>query len=123
MYLSLTLSRCGPHKLAKIINHCLDRYYSPKENLLENKHSPIISSPGAVSTASTPATVGTGRSSSQDRPSMTSYFPPSGSSATSPVASQSQSSPQKSFTSSNREGPASVLIVDDNAVNRRLLIG
>ena len=111
------LVRCGPYKLAFVLNRCLDRYDHPSENL-QRAASPNpfpqlanqdIQSPHSLysSLGSPQETTGL---SDGNAPKLTVEFEPASSAARNSATSQSDDGSVASST----------LIVDDNMLNRRV---
>ncbi|KAI4681792.1 uncharacterized protein J4E84_007388 [Alternaria hordeiaustralica] len=113
---------CGPYKLAWVLNRCLDRYEHPAENLQPTGVSspppqPMWQSPPQQSRPSTPMKSMQSAMESLDSDSPRPVAP---STAGSTVAQASVTSP----TSPQEDDPviSHTLIVDDNPLNRRLLV-
>ncbi|KAI4629137.1 uncharacterized protein J4E87_003398 [Alternaria ethzedia] len=113
---------CGPYKLAWVLNRCLDRYEHPAENLQPTGVSspppqPMWQSPPRESRPSTPMKSMQSAIESLDSESPRPIAP---STAGSTVAQASVTSP----TSPQEDDPviSHTLIVDDNPLNRRLLV-
>ncbi|KAI4612432.1 hypothetical protein J4E80_007165 [Alternaria sp. BMP 0032] len=113
---------CGPYKLAWVLNRCLDRYEHPAENLQPTGVSspppqPMWQSPPQQSRPSTPMK---SMQSAIESLGSESPRPVAPSTAGSTVAQASVTSP----TSPQEDDPviSHTLIVDDNPLNRRLLV-
>ncbi|ORY16126.1 hypothetical protein BCR34DRAFT_597924 [Clohesyomyces aquaticus] len=100
---------CGPYKLARLLNHCLNRYESADENILSN--SPAYSSPRSTTDRGT---------SPQFQPiekRVDSAIPSQIIPPIDILTPDSDATPIESAPSVSH-----VLITDDNPVNRRLLV-
>jgi CheY-like chemotaxis protein len=110
---------CGPYKLAYILNRCLDRYEHPAENLQPTDSSSPPTQPFSQETQqqSHPSLPMNSTQSTTESLNLESPRPAAPSTADSTTA-------QPSITSQNEEDPviSHTLIVDDNLLNRRLLI-
>ncbi|KAH7389316.1 hypothetical protein DE146DRAFT_620053 [Phaeosphaeria sp. MPI-PUGE-AT-0046c] len=109
---------CGPFKLAYILNHCLDRFALPEENLRhrtsgseQSLHDPTKSSepPGAQQNVPSSHSTESGMAQMMKDNTITEQAPSSA--PNSPPPEETQSAPV-----------AQVLIVDDNSINRSLLV-
>lgn len=111
------LTRCGPQKLAFVLNRCLDRYDQPDDNV-QSQRTPSPLSPIALHgiqeegiTRSAPGFIDLGVGSTAAEP------------AEQPAKLPSLSpTPQPAMGPSLKEDSAvpHILIVDDNALNRRV---
>ncbi|KAF2867863.1 hypothetical protein BDV95DRAFT_501510 [Massariosphaeria phaeospora] len=89
----IIIQPCGPHKLAQVLNHCLNRFASPDENIMAD-HTPT-----PFNAVTTTKDLESERSSVVAEPSVITNIV----SSVPPTA------------------PSYVLITDDNAINRKLL--
>ncbi|KAI4679895.1 hypothetical protein J4E81_010300 [Alternaria sp. BMP 2799] len=105
---------CGPYKLAWVLNRCLDRFEHPAENLQPAGVSSPLPQPRQQSHPYTPT------KSMQNSMESLSLASPE---AVAPSTAGS-TSVQHSVTSPQEEDPviSHTLIVDDNMLNRRLLV-
>ncbi|KAI4652412.1 hypothetical protein J4E93_002614 [Alternaria ventricosa] len=106
---------CGPYKLAWVLNRCLDRYEHPAENL---QPAGMSSPPPQPQQQSYPFTPTKSMQNTMESLSLTSPEPVAPSTAGSTSVQHSLTSPPQ------EEEPliSHTLIVDDNVLNRRLLV-
>ncbi|KAI4950397.1 hypothetical protein J4E91_004279 [Alternaria rosae] len=106
---------CGPYKLAWVLNRCLDRYEHPAENL---QPAGISSPPPQPQQQSHPSTPTKSMQNTMESLSLSSPEPVAPSTAGSTSVQHSLTSPPQ------EEDPviSHTLIVDDNVLNRRLLV-
>lgn len=110
---------CGPYKLAWVLNRCLDRFEHPAENLqpagiASPPQQPLWQRPQEQSRPATPVKSMQNTMQSLNLESPASRAP---STAGSTRAQASVTSPQE-----DDPVPSHTLIVDDNMLNRRLLV-
>ena len=103
------LGRCGPYKLAYLLNHCLDRYESPTENTPSGS-GPLVA----------PLSVGMQKITPYSHEMEDSSIPSSPTN-TKPALIKWNYSSAESNTESQQDPPR-VLIADDNAINRRVRV-
>jgi hypothetical protein len=102
----LTCRSCGPHKLARVLEHCIDRFESPSENIAPIR---IVDSSTSVYPPS----------QSQSDPLGTSI--PVRELST-PLVNTANGASTTLTKVNAATSPLNILIVDDNAINRRLLV-
>lgn len=112
---------CGPYKLAYILNKCLDRYARPEENLqhqTSGNQSPITGVPDDKRLLQRNLTLNLSSAAEDTIPehSLTKSSP------IALVAPVPLPNGVRRERSPHRSSPSHVLIVDDNAINRRLLV-
>jgi hypothetical protein len=116
----LMCQRCGPLKLAYILNHCLDRYDLPDENLRHHSSSD--------ESARCRHSSRSGRQAPSPRLDRSRNSESSISDTVNPVATSDASAPASSnptppIMDKSASQVAQVLIVDDNSINRSVSRG
>ncbi|TID12886.1 sensor histidine kinase/response regulator [Venturia nashicola] len=94
---------CGPYKLSRLLEHCMNRYESPFENI-----APILDPAARPSTSPQPTQEADPLAATVSMPEL-------------PIALQDISNLQ-SLAEGRTQSTHHILIVDDNAINRRLLV-
>ncbi|KAF2474248.1 uncharacterized protein BDR25DRAFT_392014 [Lindgomyces ingoldianus] len=109
---------CGPYKLASLISHCLDRYESLSEN--SQFHAHTISSPQSTPDPDPNTPAPPVITEKRWNPSFPLPIPPIFENSPESMFVPNVSSPR--LPNQLRTSISNVLIVDDNPINRRLLV-
>lgn len=106
----LTLGRCGPFKLAYILNQCLDRYENPDENVEHQSSASESPRFNLLGDGEPPASPRTPYHAPQSEVILTRKMNET-------TISDGGPSAENALDNQNAAG-AQVLIVDDNSINR-----